>query len=357
MGVVLVGLSHKTAPLELRERLTVPKSRLEKALNQLKKMEPLLESVVLSTCNRLEVYARPGENKQEALKMLFQFFETIYADPKLKPALYHYDSEEAVQHLFRVAAGLDSLVLGETDILGQVKSAYQFAKDNGATGKIINVLFQRALFVGKKVRAQTEISDGASSVGSLAVRLAERIFGALENHRVVLVGAGKMAEVTARHILSQKAGHLTILNRTLSKAEQLANLLNGTAGSLDALPNELHMADIVICSAASGEPLITVEMVQPIMVARRQRSLYFIDIAVPRNVHPDVHALDNVYLYNIDDLQTIVKESSKKRKGAIDAAEKLVKAMAQECFEWVIGTLRGQQLSLRHRHTKAKPSL
>ena len=308
MGVVAIGLSHRTAPVELREHLAIPPEEVSAALERLVGSGAVSEAVILSTCNRVEVYVRPVGDREAAFARVCDFLETLYHRPELRNVLYRYEAHAAVAHLFRVAAGLDSLVVGEGEILGQVKSAYLLAQRLGKTGKITNVLFQRALFVGKQVRTQTRIAEGASSVGSIAVQLAERIFGSLSNHRILIVGAGKMAEVTARSLLSQKARDITVLNRTPAKAEELAKRLNGASGPLERLPEALAESDIVICSAAAEKPLITTKMVEPIMKARHGRSLYFIDIAVPRNVEPAVHRLDNCYVYNIDDLETIVKE-------------------------------------------------
>jgi len=355
MSLIVVGLSHKTAPIELRERMTVPESRLAAALKELRATGEIKEVVILSTCNRLEIYARPSESPEKATAALVDFFQSLYRAVSLGGALYQFDSIQAVQHLFRVASGLDSLVVGETDVLGQVKSAYLFAQENGATGKITNVLFQRALFVGKAVRTKTNISEGSSSVGSIAVQLAERIFGSLKDSKVVLVGAGKIAKITARHLLSQKTGDLVILNRTLARAEEMARLLKGTPGPLEDLESHLLSSDIVICSASSDRPLVTKPMMETIVRARR-RSLYFIDIAVPRNVDPAVHSLDNVYVYNIDDLKDLVEENMSQRKRDLGMANDLVSRMAKEFHEWSVGAREGRQVPLRHSFEAAELS-
>lgn len=347
MSLILVGLSHKTAPIELRERLTVPQDRLEASLNSLRADHNLSEAVILSTCNRLEIYGRT-ESSDMGLKSLESFFHELYPKEAVKSALYSHASMPAIRHLFRVACGLDSLVVGETEVLGQVKNAYSFAQSHGATGKITNVLFQRALYIGKHVRQKTAISEGSSSVGSVAVHLAERIFGALNRHRILLLGAGEMAEVTARHLLSQKAGELMILNRTQKRAELLAEQLHGSAGPLDALPQELELADIVIGSVSSEKPLITATMVEEVMKRRRGRSLYFIDIAVPRNIEAAVHDIDNAYVYNIDDLKALVDENMARRQKDVSAAESIVEEAAGEFQEWIASVLKGETAALRH---------
>jgi glutamyl-tRNA reductase len=348
MGLVAMGISHKTAPVDLREHLTIPETDIGGALTRLKDSGEIAEAVILSTCNRLEIYGRPVNTRAQTLVSINKFFSELYRHPALGPAIYQFEANHAVEHLFKVAAGLDSLVVGESEILGQVKSAYRLAHERGATGKITNVLFQRAIFVGKHVRTHTKISEGASSVGSVAVHLAERIFGSLTNHRTLLVGAGKMAEVTARHLLSQKTGELVILNRTPQKAEELAKQLNGRAGSLVDLPKELAQADIVITSTAATEPIITLPMVQAVLKTRRGRSLYFVDIAVPRDVDPQIHKLDNVYVYNIDDLKSIVDESLARRQNEVLAAENIVRSASKEFYEWITAVLEGRPTGLKH---------
>jgi glutamyl-tRNA reductase len=348
MGLVAVGISHKTAPVALRERLAIPPSELGNVLQRLLETKELQEAVVLSTCNRLEVYARPTSDRVSAINNLQHFFQGAYGDVPLSDSLYHREAEAAVAHLFRVAAGLDSLVVGETEILGQVKAAYLFSQAQGTTGKITNVLFQRALFVGKHIRTKTRLSEGSSSVGSVAVQLAEKIFGSLQDRQVLLVGAGEMAEVTARHLMSQKIGSLTILNRTPEKAEVLAAQLGGTAGPLERLPEELLKADIVICSTAAEKPIITRDELEVCMKSRMGRSLYFVDIAVPRNVDPSAHGLDNVYVYNMDDLQALVEKNLDRRRQEVDQAEALVTALSKEFYEWVRATLDGKTSTLKH---------
>ncbi len=345
MSVVVVGVSHKTAPIQLREKLALPPERLGPLLERLTK-SGLPEAVVLSTCNRFEVYARPSASF--STESITAIFNDLYGSSSLESSVYKYESLDTVRHLFRVAAGLESLVVGETEVLGQVKNAYQFAHQRGTTGKITNVLFQRALFVGKTVRMKTGISEGSSSVGAVAVQLAERIFGQLNRHSVLLLGAGKIAEVTARHLLSQKAGALVVLNRTKTKADELAALLNGRAGSLDQLEAELLAADIVICSTSAEQPLVTKKMVAQLMRERRMRSLYFIDIAVPRNVEPGAHEIENVYVYNVDDLRSLVDENLGHRRKEINAADELVGVLAAEFYEWLKAAAEGTVRPLRH---------
>ncbi|MFN0118846.1 MAG: glutamyl-tRNA reductase [Elusimicrobiota bacterium] len=348
MGIVMMGLSHKTAPVEIREKLNIPLPQLGEALDRLKASPELSEAVILSTCNRLEVYARPVSEKTKTLESIAGFLIERYQQPHLENALYHCQSQLAVNHLFRVASGLDSLVVGESEILGQVKASYQFAQRHGTTGKITNVLFQRALFVGKNVRTKTAISEGSSSVGSVGVQLAERIFGSLHQKKVLLIGAGKIAEVTARHLLSQKATDILVLNRTLEKAEELAKLLNGKAAPLSYLSEALTEADIVICSTSSDKPIIKKHEIETLMKVRKGHSLYFIDIALPRNVESEVHDIDNAYVYNLDDLKNIVDENMGKRKEVVQEAESIVEKSASDFYDWIRATLEGRSHALRH---------
>ena len=224
----------------------------------------------------------------------------------LSAHLYYHEGEAAVQHLFSVASGLDSMVQGEHEILAQVKQAYQAAHEGGFTGKLLNVLFQRSLFVGKRVRTETGLGEGAASVGSVAVGMAERIFGSLQDRSVMILGAGQMAEVTAKHLLAQKAKSFLVANRTFERACELAEEFGGTAMHFEEGLRQMAEVDIVICSTAAPHAVITPEHVRDIMAQRRGRSLFLIDIAMPRDVDPAVNDIENVYLYNIDDLQQIV---------------------------------------------------
>lgn len=351
MGIVVVGLSHKTSPVELREKLCIPREELLASLNQIKLKGNLDETVILSTCNRLEIYGRPHTDRKTSLELTEHFFSSLFGVHNIEKSLYRYEAENAVSHLFRVAAGLDSLVVGETEILGQVKEAYHNARDCGGTGKITNVLFQRAMFIGKKVRNQTSLSEGASSVGSVAVHLAAQIFSSLKDQRVLIVGAGDMAEITARHFKSQKVGSLTILNRNVERAKELADKLGGTYGSLDQLKKELKRADIVLTSTSAENFLVAQSEVEELMVKRNNKSLYFIDISVPRNIDPAIHSIDNAYVYNIDDLKGLVDESLNQRKEEVGAAEKIVSEAAREFYQWVQSTIEGRGTALRHNNS------
>jgi len=346
MSLIVIGLNHKTAPIELRERLSVEVSRLPELLRELSFKNP--EVVVLSTCNHFEIYTQT-EQPEIAKEHIVQYLMKRLELPTLKNSnFYQHSDQAAIHHLFSVAAGLDSMVVGEHEILGQVKNAYLTAQSTGTTGKALNVLFQRSLFVGKKVRTETGLSQGSQSVASVAVTLAQRIFGDLKNNHAMVLGAGEIAELTAKHLLSQKVHSLIVANRTYDKAVALATTLHATAVSFEQGLQKIADIDIVICSTASPTPLITRELVERIMEQRRHKLLFFIDIAMPRDVHPDVHTIDGVYVYNIDDLQSIVDENKEKRSGEVQKAETIIEKKAQEFSAWLGAHHAGQDYALKH---------
>jgi glutamyl-tRNA reductase len=343
----LVGLSHRSAPLELREKVAIGAARLPEALTQVREAANLEEVVLLSTCNRTEIYGRSNDDRS-ALAAVASALERWSGTASLGEHLYHRENGETVAHLFRVAAGLDSMVQGENEILGQVKEAYLTAQRHGHTGKLFNVLFQRGLFVGKKVRSETGVSIGSGSVASVAVGMAERIFGDLCDRTVMILGAGEMAEQAAKHLLSQKIRSLIVSNRTYDRAVELARQYAGTALSFDEGLARMAEADIVICSTAAPHPVIHAEHVRSVMASRRGRSLFFIDIAVPRDVDPTVHDLDNVYLYNLDDLQKIVRENLTRRDAEMRRAEQIVHLETDQFVRWLAAHRSGQRQSLKH---------
>lgn len=348
----LVGLSHKTAPVEWRERLALPPDAVASLARRLRE-KGVGEVIALSTCNRVELYAVSEGDGVPAL--LRQFLLEAHQDGRLGQCFYEQRGPGAVRHLFRVAAGLDSLVVGESEILGQVKKSYEQAAAGEGTGKLTNVLFQRALFVGKKVRTATGISEGPTSVPALAASLAGRIFGNLRESRILIVGAGEMAEGTLHALLSQKAGAVTVVNRTLEKAEALAKAFNARARPMDALAAELDQADVVLCSTGAPEPVVTRAMVEAALHRRKNRPLFFIDIAVPRDVDPSVETLDHVYLYNVDDLESLVAETLVKRRGEIEKAQALADDLAARFEPWYAAWRAGDTAALKH-HPRAEPA-
>lgn len=345
MHLSVTGISHKTAPVELREKLSFSPTLLKQTLQEIKEKNPRFEIVILSTCNRTEIYTASEENMES---WSTQFLITIFGQDSLKKYLYTKSEKEMNAHLFAVAAGLDSLVIGENEILKQVKDAYALSHEFSLTGKIFNVLFQRAIYVGKLVRTETGISRGALSVGSVAVNLAEKIFGDLRESTLLLFGAGKMAELSARYLASKKIKKLLVANRTLENARSLAEKFQAQALSLEEGLNLLSLADVVIASVSGSEPFLKKVFVAETMRKRQNRSLFIIDIGVPRNVESTIHQLDNVYLYNIDDLETIVRENREHRRKEVEKAEKIIEEKAKEFYSWYCSLKTGEEKSLKH---------
>ncbi len=346
---VLAGLSHKTAAPKLREPLAAGDPR-----NILKTLrtEGFKEVLVLSTCNRFEVYASPRDGRDPASEgaALSGFLEKTAGRP-IAAGVYRASGLDAVLHLFEVASGLDSLVVGETEILGQVKDAYLLAKSEGAMGKFGNVLFQRALFVGKRARAETKIAVGPTSVASAAARLAGSIFGGMEGRSVLILGAGAMAQLLAGHLRERNVAKLMIANRTLDRAEELASRMQGEAIPWEEFPRAMAEADIVIASTASKDPIVTRSMVREVLVRRRGRgtaSFFIIDISMPRNVEEAVHGIDEVFLYRLEDLEGIVAESLKNRESEVVRARAFVREKAVEFCTWLESVRSGRERSLRH---------
>ena len=344
MPLVAIGLNHQTAPVVIRERLAIPSQRFPETLRALKQEAALPEAVLLSTCNRFEAYfCTPDVSATRTV--ILKLFSAIP-----ESFLYQFTDSSCARHLFRVAAGLDSMVVGEQEILGQVKQAYGMAYAAGATGKMMNVLFQRALYIGKRIRTETGLSRGAISVGSVAVMLAERILGGLGESRVIILGAGHMAELAARHLSARKVGSIIVSNRTYAHACELADQFSGAALHWEEGLREMVNADIVICSTGAPHPIVRPDMVREIMLRRHGRSLMFVDVAVPRGVHPEVRTIDSVYVYDIDDLEAIVEQHVAGRKKEIRAAEAIIEQQTQEFHGWLAASHAGLGHSLRHYH-------
>jgi glutamyl-tRNA reductase len=325
MRIVLIGMSHWTAPVEIRERLQLACGEGGPAPAELLGIPDVREVLVLSTCNRVEVLARvaDGEVAVERLK------EFIYRQGNLDAAelercLYIHRDREAVRHLFRVAASLDSLVMGEPQILGQVKEAYRRAADQRATGVLLNRLVHHAFRAAKRVRTETGIAGNAVSVGYAAVELAKKIFGGLQGKTILLIGAGEMSELAARHLLRQGVGRIQIANRTYARAEAMAAEFQGTPVAFDHLSEALPEVDIVIASTGAPGYVVTAEMVAAALRRRRNRLLFLIDIAVPRDIDPAAGEIDNVFLYNIDNLQEVVDANRETRRAEAQKAEGIV---------------------------------
>jgi glutamyl-tRNA reductase len=323
MNFKLIGVNHNSAPLEVREQLAVSEARLPDAVRKLVQQPGVDEGMVLSTCNRVEVLTstRPGAD----LRGFFSSYFGVSTDA-LRSHLYEFEEREAVRHVFRVASSLDSMVVGEPQILGQVKEAYAVARGLGAIHSALDALLSRAFSVAKRVRSETAIGGSSVSISSVAVQLAEKIFGSLQGKTIYLVGAGKMAELAARHLISHGATTILVCNRTHERAVQLAEAFGGQAIPFERLYETAERADIVLTSTGAAEPLFRREHGEAILARRKNKPMFFIDIAVPRNVHPDVNRLDGMFVYDIDDLQSAATTNTAERKREAQRAEQIVES-------------------------------
>ena len=340
--IVVVGLSHRTAPVEVRERFAGEAGAPEVVLARLRARPELDEVMFLSTCNRVEVLARPkGKADGDRARALKAVREVLaehgnVGEADLKPVLYEKEGEEAVRHVYRVTSSLDSMVLGEPQILGQVKDAYDAAVAAGTLRSFLARCVHRAFSVAKRVRSETALGAGTVSISSVAVELSKRVFGDLSDGIVLLVGAGEMAEAAAKSI-GKGAKEIRVCNRSIERAAALAQRFGGAAAPLTALEAELATSDVVVTSTASPTFVVTRDIVKRVMRARRGRALLFVDIAVPRNVEPDVHGIDNVYVFDIDDLEQQVAVGLEARKAEAAAAEKIVEHEVAQFLAWARG--------------------
>jgi glutamyl-tRNA reductase len=325
MRLELVGLNHRTAPIEIRERLALRDDQLRDALERLRATADAQEAVILSTCNRVELYLA-GDSERLALTAVTSFLATSngLTLEDLRPHLYYHSGRAAVRHLFAVAASIDSMVVGEPQILGQVKQAYLAAAEHGATGKLLNALFHAAIKAGKEIRTQTAIGAGHVSVSSVAVELAEKVFESLQGRTVLLLGGGDMAEQALIHLLESGASTTLVANRTIERAQALAQRHGGQAVPYDRFPERLAEADVVIVSTGAPHFVLTRDQLHDALRRRRGAPLLVIDIAVPRNVDPAAAELDNVFLYDIDDLESVVSRNRQEREEAVVRAYALV---------------------------------
>ncbi len=326
MEIVLIGLNHRTAPVELRERVSFTPAEAQRAAEQLRSRGLLSETLILSTCNRSELYGVPPEPAGDSAAAMERFLAAFHSiEPAvLNGSLYRHYDRAAVQHLFRVAAGLDSMLLGEAEILGQVREAYRIAAQNGATGPVLNRLFQGALEVGKRVRSETEIGKGPLSVAFAGVRLAERIFGRLRGHSALILGAGATGEQVAGHLRDRGITRLRVANRSHERARELATRVSAEVVEWEAVGAALEWPDLIVFAVASDEPVVSRAALERAMAARSNRSLVLIDLGVPRNVAASVADLYNVYLYDVDDLSEIVEQNKRARQAEIPVTEAIV---------------------------------
>lgn len=336
MEIIVVGLSHKTAPVEIREKVAFAADCLHEALRAVQGLPSLHEAVIVSTCNRVEVYAA-SRSREVGVEALVAFMADYHRIPleDLRPHLYVHAGTDAVRHVFRVASSLDSMVVGEPQILGQVKDAYEAATEGSATGLVLNRFMHKAFSTAKRVRTETRIAQSAVSVSFAAVELARKIFGSLEGKQVLVVGAGEMCELAATHLVENGVSGVQVTNRTLARAEALAERYEGRAVPFEEFTYHLPEVDIVIASTGAPHFVVEVEHVRAAMKVRKQKPMFLIDIAVPRDIDPRINDLPNVYLYDVDDLQGVVDANRKERAKEAEKAEQIVGDEVESFLAWL----------------------
>ena len=332
MQLFTFGINHQTAPLAVRERFAFNVDAVEPALHNLVEHGAAKEATILSTCNRTEVYCNTREPEQ-AINWLAGYRQMQPSE--IEPYLYILQREQAVKHAFRVASGLDSMVLGEPQILGQMKQAVRHAEQAGTLGFLLHKLFQRTFSVAKDVRTQTEIGANLISMAAAAVRLAERIFPSIAEQRVLFIGAGEMIELNAVHFAAKSPKHITVANRTLERAQVLARRINGHGITLNELPEQLSQHDIIVTCTASPLPILGKGMVERALKTRKHRPLFIVDLAVPRDVEEEVAELDDVFLYTVDDLSEVVRDGLDARQGAVKQAEVIIDSNVADFIHWM----------------------
>ena len=334
MYLTVLGINHRTAPVEVRGQVAFPPEQLARALAELTALEGMHEAAILSTCNRTEIYCTRDDTSAETITSWLCRFHRL--DPgSLQPHLYNYHEAEAVRHILRVAAGLDSMILGEPQILGQMKDCYQQALQANSLDTLVNRLFQHTFSVAKQIRTDTAIGASPVSVAFAAVSLARQIFDKLEDQTALLIGAGETIELTARHLHEQGIGKIVIANRTVARAHDLAAQFNGYGIGLDEIPAHLAEADIVISSTGSPAPLITLDQVRPALKKRKHRPVFMVDIAVPQDIAAEVAELDDIYLYTVDDLKQVIEENLRSREEAALQAEEIIDDQVERFMAWL----------------------
>jgi glutamyl-tRNA reductase len=336
MDILVVGLNHKTAPVDIRETLAFDDDAVSRALLAFRERMPNAEVVILSTCNRVELYAAAPEAERlsDGITQFLADFHGLKPD-SFVPHLYRYYDEDAVRHLFTVGCSLDSLVVGEAEILGQVKKAYMYALEEGLSGKVLNSLFQRAFGVAKAARSSSAIGTGRVSIASVAVEFAQKIFSDFSDKTVMIIGAGEMGELTLRHMVDSGISAVIVANRTYEKAVRLAEEYDGMAIKFESFVENMHQADVIISTSGAPHYIIHPKQLPPVLKARRNRPILLIDIAVPRDIHPDVDQVENAYLYNIDDLQKVVAENIEFREKELEHCTSIVSAETDSFMGWL----------------------
>ncbi len=351
MSIIALGLNHRTAPVSVRERVAFAPERLKEALREMLSLPQVREGAIVSTCNRTEVYAAVAEAGDGELLRWFPATHGLSEDD-VRPYLYLHQEGEAIRHLLRVSCGLDSLVLGEPQILGQIKTAYAQAGEAQAVGPVLNRMFQHAFAVAKQVRTDTAIGASPISVAFAAVSLARQIFGDLGSKTALLIGAGETIELAARHLHGNGIGRMIVANRTFERAHALAEPFGGYAIALHELAEHLHEADMVITATASTLPILGKGAVESALKRRKRRPMFMVDIAVPRDIEPEVGELEDVYLYTVDDLEQVIDENRRSRQEAAQQAEEIIDAQVGHFLDWL--RMQGGTSVIRELRTNAE---
>jgi glutamyl-tRNA reductase len=336
--IILIGLNHKTAPVKIRECLAFSQEETRSALGDLRDMAAVVEAMLFSTCNRVELLIIAEETQdaaEQAMDFLAQFKQLPLED--FESSLYLHRGEAAVRHVFRVGASLDSMVVGEPQILGQIKAAYRTATEEKTSGVILNRLLHRTFFVAKRIRTETGIGDSAVSISYAAIELGRKIFGELEGKEVLLIGAGEMAELAVEHLIRHRSGHIFVANRTFERGVELAANYKGTAIRIEEVPDYLRRVDIIISSTGARDFILKKQDVKAVMRGRRNRPIFFIDIAVPRDIDPAINTLNNAYVYDIDDLKDVVEENIEDRNSEAIKAERIIDEAVINFRQWFQG--------------------
>jgi glutamyl-tRNA reductase len=336
MKTVVIGLNHKTADVDLREKLAFNGPKLEEGIRQIRALPEIRETIIVSTCNRVEIYLTVKDVAKafEAVKDFFVRFFDIRKE-SLENALYLYDDMQAVRHIFRVSSSLDSMVVGEPQILGQLKDAFEFALERKTTGVLLNRLLKKSISVAKRIRTETKIAENAVSISFAAVELARKIFDDLPEKSFMLLGAGEMAELAAKHMMNNGVINIVIANRTYETGCNLAKEFNGRAIKFDEYLDELAHMDILICSTGAQKYVLMKDQMQKVMKERKNRPMFLIDISVPRNIDPAINDLDNVYLYDVDDLKGVVDTNILERQKEAEKAEEIIEEEIETFKKWL----------------------
>jgi len=347
MSLYALGLNHRTAPLDVRETIAFQPDAMGHALRDLLGQPKVKEAAILSTCNRTELYIR-GSEPEPVVRWLEEFHHA--AKDSLSPYIYTLPREQAITHAFRVASGLDSMILGEPQILGQMKQAVRQAEAAGTLGLVLNRLFQRTFAVAKDVRTNTDIGSASISMAAASVKLAERIFPSISGQRLLLIGAGEMIELTATHFAAKKPRSIMIANRTLERGKELAARFGADAITLNEVPERLHEFDIVVTCTASSLPILGKGLLERVVKARRHAPVFIVDLAVPRDVEPEAGDLDDVFLYSVDDLSNVVKDNLNIRRESVAQAEQMIATQAESFLRWLEGRAVVPTISALHGH-------